>query len=211
MRLLAVGAVAALLVAGLGGCTKAGTDATGRVHPKLPLGSLGSSPTAADYRLAPGAGQDAPTRAEAYRMAPDKVDRDRVKKMAAAFGVKSDTVEGTEGHDFVVADGTTNVGVIWNGLVSWTFGRTDKPRGPVNLSSADAEAKARFVLAHAGIDLDGTTAKVGADNGSTMSVNFIPTVGGLPVLGLQTTVSLGENGVVTYAAGYLSQPESLGN
>jgi hypothetical protein len=213
MRKLAVGVVIVLLGAGLGGCTKGGTGTAGPAHPKLPTGGFPTAGTPVGYRLAPGAGQGAPKQAKAYLMAPDKVDRNRLKKMAAAFGVKSDTVEGTEGRDFLVSDGTANVGVVWSGLLSWTYGRavaTPPPGAAVAglPSPAEAEAKARQVLGDAGIDLSGTTAKMGGSQGRHLT--FMPTVGGVTVLGLETTVSFGDNGIITYAAGHLSRPKSLG-
>jgi hypothetical protein len=243
-----LGIAAVLVAVGLGGCTQGDTTvAGGDSHPKLPTGGFGASASAemraaapdfrpVDYRLAPGAGKDAPKQAKAYRLAPTEVDRDRVRKIADAFGVKGE-VEGTGGRDFLVSDGEANVDVVWDNVLSWSYGRSEVeafgsvssscapdgrclPGAVVNEpastipgvpSAAEAEDKARTLLGQAGIDLDGTSASVHGDDAGGRYVTFAPKLGGVVALGLETVVSFGEQGRVQYAGGYLAKVEALGD
>jgi hypothetical protein len=77
-------------------------------------------------------------------------------------------------------------------------------------AQVDAERRARDVLARAGFDLTGATA---SSTGGTDSwyVSFTPTIGGLPVLGGQWSVTVGVSGSVLSASGRLADPVDVGD
>lgn len=77
-------------------------------------------------------------------------------------------------------------------------------------AQADAERRARDMLTRAGFDLAGATA---SSTGGTDSwyVSFAPTIGGLPVLGGQWSVTVGANGSVLTASGRLADPVDVGD
>jgi hypothetical protein len=77
-------------------------------------------------------------------------------------------------------------------------------------AQVDAERRARDVLARAGFDLTGATA---SSTGGTDSwyVSFTPTIGGLPVLGGQWSVTVGASGSVLSASGRLADPVDVGD
>ena len=76
---------------------------------------------------------------------------------------------------------------------------------PADLPSRDeAERIGRRLLAELGVDLDQAAVRV--DDAVTMwAVNADPVVGGLPTIGLSTSVSIGSDGVITYANGWLGE------
>ena len=77
-------------------------------------------------------------------------------------------------------------------------------------AQADAERRARDVLTRAGFDLNGAAASStgGADS---WSVTLAPTLGGLPVLGGQWSVTIGGNDAVLFASGHLADPVPVGD
>lgn len=76
---------------------------------------------------------------------------------------------------------------------------------PADLPSKDeAERIGRELLAELGVDLDQAAVRV--DDAVTMwAVNADPVIGGLPTIGLATSVSIGAKGVITYANGWLGE------
>lgn len=88
-------------------------------------------------------------------------------------------------------------------------GRCDpcpEPQRPAGLpTQAAAEQQGRKLLAELGVDL--STATVRVDDGfSAWYVSAAPTIGGLPVIGMDSSVSIGVDGVVEYANGWLGRP-----
>jgi hypothetical protein len=79
----------------------------------------------------------------------------------------------------------------------------EEPRRPADLpSKAESESIGRALLAKLGVDVD--HAKVTVDDGFTVwNVMADPELGGLPTLGLNTSVGIGSGGRVTYANGWL--------
>ncbi|MCU1483421.1 MAG: hypothetical protein JWN67_167 [Actinomycetia bacterium] len=79
------------------------------------------------------------------------------------------------------------------------------PERPADLpSKADAEAQGRKLLTKLGVDLDAADVKV--DDGFTLwNVTADPVVGGLPTIGLTSSIGIGSKGVVQYANGWLGE------
>jgi hypothetical protein len=79
------------------------------------------------------------------------------------------------------------------------------PERPADLpSKADAEAQGRKLLTKLGVDVDQADVKV--DDGFTIwNVTADPVVGGLPTIGLTSSVGIGSKGVVQYANGWLGE------
>ena len=82
-----------------------------------------------------------------------------------------------------------------------------EPERPADLpASSEAEAKARDLLAAAGLDLDGAAVRV--DDGFTAwYVSVDPMVGGLPTIGMSSGVAIGAAGAIESANGWLGDPE----
>ncbi|MGQ0617512.1 MAG: hypothetical protein ACT4PW_11070 [Acidimicrobiia bacterium] len=79
---------------------------------------------------------------------------------------------------------------------------------PADLPSAEqAEAITQDLLAAAGMAVDGAEAHVWDNSPYEMSVQVDPLVDGMPTYGFGAYVSIGDQGVVQYANGYLGQPE----
>jgi hypothetical protein len=83
----------------------------------------------------------------------------------------------------------------------------DEPRRPADLPSKDeAEDIGRDLFEELGVDLDHAEVKV--DDGITIwNVNVDPEVGGLPTLGLTSSIGVGPGGKVQYANGWLDLDE----
>jgi hypothetical protein len=82
-----------------------------------------------------------------------------------------------------------------------------RPLRPRDLPSrAEAERVARDLAARAGLDLDGATVRVG-DGFAARTVTIAPAVGGQPTSGFAWTVSVGADGTVPQAGGWLATPE----
>jgi hypothetical protein len=82
-----------------------------------------------------------------------------------------------------------------------------RPLRPRDLPSrAEAERVARDLAAKAGLDLDGATVRV-TDGFASRTVTIAPAVGGQPTSGFAWTVSVGANGTVLQAGGWLATPE----
>lgn len=77
-------------------------------------------------------------------------------------------------------------------------------------AQADAERLARDVLTRAGVDLTGATAS-STGGPDSWYVSFTPVIGGLPVLGGQSSVTIGANGSVLSGSGWLADPVNLGD
>jgi hypothetical protein len=75
---------------------------------------------------------------------------------------------------------------------------------------ADAERRARDVLTSAGFDLNGATTSSTGGNDS-WDVSFIPTLARVPVLGTEWSVTIGANGSVLSASGWLADPVAVGD
>jgi hypothetical protein len=71
---------------------------------------------------------------------------------------------------------------------------------------AEAERVARELAARAGLDLAGATVRV-TDGFASRTVAITPAVGGQPTSGLAWSVSVGANGTVQHASGWLATPE----
>ncbi|MCU1374768.1 MAG: hypothetical protein JWO68_2054 [Actinomycetia bacterium] len=77
---------------------------------------------------------------------------------------------------------------------------------PADLPSKDeAERAGRALLADLGVDIDHATVRVD-DNITLWNVVADPMVGGLPTIGLTSSVGIGPKGVVQYANGWLGTP-----
>jgi hypothetical protein len=77
---------------------------------------------------------------------------------------------------------------------------------PANLPSKDeAERIGRKAMAAVGVDLDHADVRVD-DSITIWNVMADPIVGGLPTIGLTTSIGVGPDGVVQYANGWLGQP-----
>jgi hypothetical protein len=82
-----------------------------------------------------------------------------------------------------------------------------RPLRPRDLPTrAEAERVARDLAARAGLDLDGATIRV-VDGFASRTVTIGPAVGGQPTSGFAWTVSVGANGAVQQANGWLATPE----
>jgi hypothetical protein len=77
-------------------------------------------------------------------------------------------------------------------------------------TKAGAEQRAREVLARAGFDLTGVLAS-STGSADSWSVTFAPTMGTLPVLGGQWSVTIGADGTILSASGLLVDPVAVGN
>lgn len=79
---------------------------------------------------------------------------------------------------------------------------------PTDLPSAEqAEAIARDLLAATGVAVEGAEVHVWDNSPYEMSVQVDPLVDGMPTYGFGGYVSIGDQGAVQYANGYLGQPE----
>ncbi len=182
---------------------------------------------AVDFRLAPGIEPPART-AAAYRLVPEGVDRQRVARLARALGLDAevDEVGGTfsvesgsrrllvdrDGWDYIGdADGA---GVTSDVAVSCAAGEECPPPPPPPPpgvpSAAEAETKALEVLSEAGIDLRGAETEAVEDSAYGRTVSFVPQAGGREVVGLDTSVTFGEDGRVEQARGFFGRFESVG-
>ena len=82
-----------------------------------------------------------------------------------------------------------------------------RPPRPRDLPTrAEAERVARNLATRAGLDLAGGTVRV-TDGFASRTVAIAPAVGGQPTSGLTWTVSVGANGTVQHASGWLATPE----
>lgn len=72
-------------------------------------------------------------------------------------------------------------------------------------SREEAEERAAGVFAAAGVDVQ--AAEVRADRYGSWMVSADPEVGGLPTVGMASTVTIGAAGVIDYAGGWLAAPE----
>lgn len=81
------------------------------------------------------------------------------------------------------------------------------PERPADLpSAAEAEARARDLLAAVGLDVDSAAVRV--DDGFTSwYVSADPSVGGVPTVGMSWGVAVGAGGAVESANGWLTEPE----
>lgn len=78
---------------------------------------------------------------------------------------------------------------------------------PTDLPSAEeAERLARPVVAAGGVDLKGAALRVD-DLTRAWMVNVDPEVGGLPTVGMGSAVTVGANGTIEYAGGWMGRPE----
>jgi len=83
-----------------------------------------------------------------------------------------------------------------------------RPLRPRDLPSrAEAERVARDLAGRAGLDLNGATVRV-TDGFASRTVAIAPAVGGQPTSGFAWTVSVGANGTVQHASGWLATPEA---
>ncbi|MBW3579852.1 MAG: hypothetical protein KY447_12260 [Actinobacteria bacterium] len=79
-------------------------------------------------------------------------------------------------------------------------------RAPVDLPAReDALERAEAVFTAAGVDLGGADVRV--DRHGSWLVSADPEVGGLPTVGMATTVTVGAGGVIEHAGGWLAEPE----
>lgn len=82
----------------------------------------------------------------------------------------------------------------------------DEPSPPVDLPSRrEVVARAGEVAAAAGVDIG--AAEVRADRFQVWLVSVDPEVGGLPTVGMATTLTIGSGGTIEYAGGWLAVPE----
>ena len=202
---------------------------------KLPLGAVGSGRSSAamaedsaamiapaqpiEYRVADGA-DDPPATATAYELVPMPVDEMRAK-VAKALDVDAERVEvGAGGYDWYYNGNLSPDTAVSSSSSSPACAPDEKcadpgapPSPPTTVrgvpSAADAEARVRDILESMGASLDGRFEVFGED-GFNRTVQFTPSVDGVPVVGLQTNIAFGADARIEYANGLLAEAESLG-
>lgn len=156
---------------------------------------------------------DVPTTATAYEVTPFPTDEVRAK-VAKALDVDADRIEvGTAGYDWYFSGAVSPDTAV---STSPACAPDDKcadaspPPTVPGVPSADAaEEKVRDILEGMGASLDGRFEVFGED-GYNRTVQFTPSVDGLPVAGLQTQIAFGAEGRVEYANGAFAEVEALG-
>lgn len=174
---------------------------------------------AIEYRVAADA-DDVPGSATAYEVTP--LPRDEVRaKVAEALDVDPDRIEvGAGGHDWYFSGVSPDTAVSRSASSSPACAPDERcigeaPAPPPTLegvpSAAEAEAKVRELLEAMGVTehLDGRFEVFGED-GYHRTVQFTPSVDGMPVAGLQTQVAFGALARIEYASGVLAEIESVG-
>lgn len=146
-----------------------------------------------------------------------QADPGRVAALASTLRVGGAVVETDEGWE--VAEGDRRLMVRREPGVPWTYtsaapiDMSSPPRPPITavpvlaaIGEQEAEAVAVPVAAAAGVDVDQAGVR---NNQAYLSryVDFEPQVGGLPTLGMSTSVLVGPGGQVERASGYLGVPD----
>ena len=86
------------------------------------------------------------------------------------------------------------------------------PEPPADLPSRpDALRLARELFERAGVDLDGARGEVSDDYWQGRVVTLRPVLGGVQVIGMEHTATIGSGGAVAFATGWLGSPEELGD
>jgi hypothetical protein len=173
-----------------------------------------------------------PDRAQAWKLG-NTTDPDRVAALATALGLTAKPKQEPTG--WTVRDGRRGLVVNRAAGVPWTYGTglgacgtrigggpytpgpgiqcldadapVASPRRPADLPSpAEAERIARDLATRAGLDLAGARVRV-VDSWAARTVTIAPAVAGTPTSGISWTVTVGANGAVQYASGWLATPQ----
>ena len=202
---------------------------------KLPLGAVGSGRSSAtmsaggaavaedsaamiapaqpiEYRVA-GDADDVPTKAAAYELQPMPVDEVRAK-VAKALDVDADRIEvGAGGYDWYYNGNVSPDTAVSSSPTCAPDEKCADPSPPTTVrgvpSAADAEERVREILESLDVSLDGRFEVFGED-GFNRTVQYTPSVDGVPVAGLQTNIAFGADARIEYANGALAEVESLG-
>ena len=167
---------------------------------------------AVEYRLADGASSP-PERADAYEVKP--LPAGEVKsKIADALRVDGGLVEvGPGGYDWYYSGVSPDTAVSSSPACApdekCEREVAPPPTVPGVPTAAEAEERVREFLAALDASGDGRFEVFGED-GYNRTVVFTPSVGGVPVAGLQTSVSFGRDGRVEYANGLFATVEAIG-
>jgi hypothetical protein len=163
---------------------------------------------------------DMPDEAPAYDLSGD-VDEDDVRELARLLGNDGDVVESewgwtVDGGDRVL-DVQSGAGGSWSAYavtdedVPVEVTGDEEPVAPsASIDRELAEEQGRAMLSKLGVDLDGAAVRV-EDGWSSWIVTADPEVGGLPTIGFSTSVSVGPEGRIEFANGYLAPAEVIGD
>lgn len=171
---------------------------------------------AVEYRLASGA--DAPEKsAKAYVVKPGADDL--ASKVSKALQVdKADVSVGVGGYEWYYSGpngGAVDLSSPATGVAIACSPEgacpepTPTPTVPGVPSPSDAEERTRTMLDDLGVSIEGRFEVFGED-GYSRTVVFSPTVDGVRALGLETSITYGEDGRVTYANGVMAKVEPVG-
>ena len=167
---------------------------------------------AVEYQVAADP-DDVPTTATAYEVTP--FPRDEVRaKVAEALDVDADRIEvGTAGYDWYYSGAVSPDSAVSSSPAcapdEKCIDASPPPTVPGVPSADAAEKKVRDILEAMGASLDGRFEVFGED-GYNRTVQFTPSVDGLPVAGLQTQIAFGAEGRVEYASGALAEVAAIG-
>lgn len=180
---------------------------------------------------------DLPDHARAWALG-EQIDDVAIRQLAAAFDIRGPVVTDGDGWAVTAGDREVRVrrdpGLPWSvgqavgdaagGVVASGSGVSagacigvpgaaptcpPPPPRPADLPTRDAaETGARHVLERAGIDLTGAQVRVD-DGWSQWYVSVDPSVGGAPVEGWPTTVTVGPRQQIVAATGWLARPAAI--
>ena len=169
---------------------------------------------AVEYRVASET-EAVPETATAYELKPLPAPEVR-SRVAKALDVDESRVEvGAGGYDWYVSGVSSDTAVSSSPGCAPDERCAEVPPSPPTTvagvpSAAEAERRVRDVLASLEASVDGRFEVFGED-GYNRTVVFTPTVGGVPVAGLQTQVAFGGGGRIEYANGLLADVEAIGD
>lgn len=164
------------------------------------------------YRLAEGAKAPAET-ATAYRLKGSKTAS--AVQIGKALRVENpDGVEVREGFGWHFSRRGDDVVTSGTEVACPPEGKCPEPPAPAPpeglLTPAEAESRFREILNDLGVDIDAGTIEVLPGSFDVRVVSFLPTIRGIEVVGLETSIAFGENGRVEYANGFLGRFDEVG-
>ena len=182
-------------------------------------GAAGAEPAIAryqpiEYRVASSAKAPATT-AEAYQL--QRVDDDVAERVAKALGVDAGDVDAETGYGDWYSSGSDPDAAVSSSseaAVDCPADSTCEPPAPPPLVGVplpdDAKAKAKEILVALGQEVDDADLVVDGEDGRFRMVRHEPTVGGVPVPVLATSITFGAHSEVQYANGFLFDLDELG-